>query len=240
MTTYLGSIVGGILITWAVLVHGLAIAGAACAQETNRHVMVGIGIAPLSVTSTRSATEGIVADRSTTVTQASLGGKVLLAAGFGLGPWVLALETAFSHWVAREEQDESSFDEADFVTKRSELTFGPSGRLLFIEGAVRPYVELGAGFGLLLEDADGATDSGTTLYVRGGPGVQLRLTDAASLDLTLRAGYAATSGDLEVRPFGARYNATTGLYQPIYPTSSVEYDVHEITADIAARLSIWL
>lgn len=224
----------------AVLAHFFAIAGAAHAQETERQLLIGIGIAPLSLTSTTSTMEG-AADRSATVTQASLGGKVLLAAGFGLGPWVLALETAFSHSVAREEQDESSFDQTDaFVTKRSELTFGPSGRFLFIEGAVRPYVEIGAGFGLLLEDAEGLTENGTTLYVRGGPGVQLRLTDAASLDLTLRAGYAATSGEIDMPLYGTRLNAATGLYQPIYRASSLEYDIHEITADLTARLSIWL
>jgi hypothetical protein len=229
-----------IYFAYAVLVHSCAIASAAHAQETDRQVLIGIGIAPLSVTSTTSTTDG-AADRSTTVMQASLGGKVLLAAGFGLGPWVLALEGAFSHSVAREEQDESGFDEADaFVTKRSELTFGPSGRFLFIEGAVRPYVEIGAGFGLLLEDAEGLTEDGTTLYVRGGPGVQLRLTDAASLDLTLRAGYAATSGEIEMRPLGRRYNAATGLYQPIDPVFADEYDIHEISVDVAARLSIWL
>lgn len=224
----------------AVLVHSFAIAGAADAQDTDRRVLIGIGIAPLSVTSTKSTTD-LASDRSTTVTQASLGGKVLLSGGLGLGPWVLALEAAFSHSVAREEQDESSFDGTDaFVTKRSEITLGPSGRFLFIEGMVRPYVEIGAGFGLLLEDAEGAMEDGTTLYVRGGPGVQLRLTDAASIDLALRAGYAATSGEIEMYLLGGRYNAMTGLYEQTYPASSVEYDIHEITADIAARLSIWL
>jgi hypothetical protein len=223
----------------AALAHFFAIGGRAHAQETDGQVLIGIGIAPLSVTSTTTMTEG-AGDRSTTLARASLGREVLLAAGVGIGQWVLAIETAFAHSVTRQDQDDTaSFDDV-FVTKRSEITLGPSARFLFVEGALRPFVEVGAGFGVLTVDVDGVTDNGITLYVRGGGGLQLRLTDAASLDLALRAGYAATSGKSYSPQSGGRLNATTGLYQPGYPSSSLEYDVDQLSADIAARLSIWL
>lgn len=103
---------------------------------------------------------------------------------------------------------------------------------------MRPYVEAGAGLGVLSVDAETDTDDGITLYVRGGPGVQLRLTDAVSLDLTLRLGYAATSGEVGLSILG-RYDSVTGLFRP-GPRETLEYDVDQILADVAARLSLWL
>lgn len=225
----------------AALAHFFAIGGSAHAQATDGQVLIGIGIAPLSVTDTTTTMER-GSSGSATVVQAGLGGQVLLAAGLGLGPWVLALETAFVHSVARDEQDDASFGETEsYVTKRSEITFGPSARFLFTEGALRPYVEAGAGLGVLTVDTEGFTDDGIALYVRGGPGLQLPLTDAVSLDLTLRVGYAATSGEIEAPAIvGLRLNPVTGLYEPGGSSETREYDVRELTAGVAARLSIWL
>lgn len=224
----------------AALAHFFAIGGGAHAQETDGQVLIAGGISPVSVTHTTISMDG-ERDRSTTFAQSGLGGQTRLAVGFGLGPWVLALETAFTYSVARDEQDGPSFNALEtFVTKRTEIMFGPSARFLFVEGAVRPYVETGAGFGVLRVDAEGNADDGVTLYVRGGPGLQLRLADAVSLDLTLRVGYAATTGEAERYSVLSRpVNTTTGLYEP-YATVSVEYDVRQIAADVAARISIWL
>jgi hypothetical protein len=181
-------------------------------------------------------------DRDRTLIETGLGGQVALTAGYGLGSWVLVLETALTHSVDRlhiEEGDTAFSNETEAVVKHTELTFGPGVRFLFIEGSVRPFIEVGAGLGIVMDDEPGSQGDATTLYVRGGPGAQLRLADAVSLDLALRFGYASTSAEAENNIVGSRLNATTGIFEPVYGGTH-DYSIRQITGDLFARLSIWL
>jgi hypothetical protein len=65
------------------------------------------------------------------------------------------------------------------------------------------------------------------------------LSDSSSLEVALQVGYATTPGQLEP-VVGGRFNPVTGLYSPIYSGSATDYTVQQITADVAARLSVWL
>lgn len=70
--------------------------------------------------------------------------------------------------------------------------------------------------------------------------MQVRLADAVSLDFALRVGFASTSGTLdEPAIVGRGYNATTGVYSPLY-TTRPEHMLQQLSADLFARLSIWL
>lgn len=227
----------------AALAHFFATS--ALAQETDGRVLIGAGIAPLSITRSTLKIDG-VDDRSKAFTRAGLGGQATLAAGYGLGSWVLALEASFTYEVEDEEAVVWDYGfaerDGDLVTKRTGLSIGPSVRYLFLDEALRPFIEVGAGIGY------NSTSSGssradveeTTLYARGGPGVQLRLADAVSLDLALQFGYASSSGELDLNDIiGEQYNAATGMYVPIY-VQPTDYAVAQLSAELFARLSIWL
>jgi hypothetical protein len=217
----------------------------AIAQETDGRVLIGVGVAPLSITRSTLKIDG-VDDRSKTFIRAGLGGPATLAAGYGLGSWVLALEASFTYEVEDEEDVVWDYQfaerDGDLVTKRTALSIGPSARYLFLDGALRPFVEVGAGIGFDSASSSprGSTVDETTLYARGGPGLQLRLADAVSLDLTLRFGYASTSGDLELdTTVGGEGDPGTGVLVPVYVEWS-DYTVAQLSADLFARLSIWL
>lgn len=224
----------------------LLIATSARAQETNGQVMISGGIAPVSVTYMTMKMEE-ASEQQRTFVQSGLGGETQLAAGIGLGPWVLGIETAFLYSVSHVSQDFGEYEDASeetAVSKRTDLLIGPSARFLFIEGAVRPFIEATAGIGLAATDGPGADSEGTMLYVRGGPGLQLRLAESVSLDLTLRVGYSTTSGaiDFQLPSIGQSEGNpdSQGGSPNFYFDPSLDYNVRQISVDLSARLSIWL
>lgn len=229
----------------AALARLLLVATGAHAQETDGHFMIGAGIAPVSVMYSTLKFESSPEQQRTFV-QAGLAGQAQLAAGMGFGPWVLAIEAAFLYSSAHESEEDSDFALGETsVIKRTDFMIGPTARFLFIEGAVRPFVEAGAGIGFAAVDGTGLSSEGAILlYARGGPGVQLRLADSVSLDLTLRAGYSTTSGEIDFRipPIGqSEGNPDVQGGSPDFQVDdSLEYTFRQISADLAARLSIWL
>ncbi len=223
----------------AVLAASLLIAIGARAQETDRHFMIGAGIAPVSVTSSSLKVESSPEQHGTLV-RSGLAGQAQLAAGIGLGPWVLAIETAFIYSAAHDEDTDVALAETN-VTKRTDFMIGPGARFLFIEGAVRPFVEAGAGIGLAAVDGPGPSSEGTLLYVRGGPGVQLRLADSVSLDLTLRVAYSTMSGAIDFRiPSIGQSEGNPDAGGIDFGVDSLEYTLRQLSADLAASLSVWL
>jgi hypothetical protein len=228
----------------ALLSHLLAIAPAiAYAQETDGRFLIGAGIVPAAVTHTTMKVDGMPA-QSSTLLQSPLRTQALLTAGLGLGSWVLAIDAALvraATSVDVEYDYELTTRQIKRVTKRTEIRLGPSARYLFGDGVVRPYIEVGAGLGVRVSGTGSGTRSqGDTLYAHAGPGAQVRLSDSLSLDLALQVGYTATSGELEPAVGGRRFNTVTGLYSPVYGSSGVGYTVQQLTADIAARLLVWL
>lgn len=233
----------------AALAHLLGIATSAQAQATDGQLMIGGGIAPVSVTYTKTKVEGVPEQQSTFL-QSGLGGHAQLAAGFGLGPWVLAIETAFLYSVAHETEDVDDYElgyasEETVVTKRTDFMIGPSARFLFLEGAVRPFVEAGVGIGFGAVDGPAPYSEGTMLYVRGGPGVQLRLADSVSIDLMLRVGYSTTSGEFDIQiprtgQSEGNPDAMGGTPDFGVEASGLGYNIRQISAELTARLSIWL
>ena len=142
---------------------------------------------PLSIYGTFEADGG--SEETVTSIRSGLGGDVLLAVGYGLSSWVLALETSLAY----SGDTSSGTSTAEQRSTSTELRLGPSVRLLLNEGYVRWYLEAGAGFGAASGSSSYFESSSTTLYARGGPGLQIRLVERVSLDLGLRLGYAAVS-----------------------------------------------
>jgi hypothetical protein len=227
----------------ALLTHFFVASTSTRAQDTNGAVLIGGGLVQAAMTRTTMKVDGAPA-QSTTLLQSPLDGRPLLTVGFGLGSWVLAVEAALVYSPASVDVEydyEYSAYDIKRIVERTEIRLGPSARYLFGDGEVRPFIEAGVGLGVRTSDnASDASSQGNTLYAHAGPGAQLRLSSSASLDLALHVGYATTSGELKPAIVGSRFNATTGLYAPIYSSPGPEYAVQQITADLAARLSIWL
>jgi hypothetical protein len=225
---------------WALLAHLWVTP--AHAQETDGRFLIGLGIVQTPVTHTTMKVDGRPA-QSSTLLQSPLGGQALFTAGFGLGSWVFAIEARLVRSTASvdiEYDYEYRESQIKQVARRTEVRLGPSARYLFGDGVVRPFIEAGAGLGVRISSVDsGMRSQGDTLYARGGPGAQLRLSDSSSLEVALQVGYATTPGELEP-VVGSRLNPVTGLYSPIYPGSAIDYTVQQITADVAVRLSVWL
>lgn len=217
--------------------HVTTMCSLAHGQQTDGRFLIGGGFEPLSIAWMRTKIES-QPSQSQSTTHWGPSGEVLLAFGYGFGAWVLALEAAFGNTTDRIEQVDivGSASLAEYSVSRTSLLIGPSARLLFGEASVRPFVE--AGIGLAIERvASGGSDSDSlALFTRGGPGLQLRITDTVSLDVSLRLGYTAASGtvDPDVRIILVDPN---GGELEIGPS-----DFTSTTIDVStlARLSIWL
>ena len=193
------------------------------AQQTDERFLIGGGFEPISLSWTRTKIGG-QPSQTTTTTHWGPSGEILLAFGYGLGAWVLALEAAFGTTTDTTEQVDivASASQSDYRVSRTSLVIGPSARLLFGEANVRPFVEAAIGLAIeRLASGDSESDS-LALFARGGPGLQLRLADAVSLDVSLRLGYTAASGtvDLEIGPS--------------------DFTSSALDLGTVARLSIWL
>lgn len=207
------------------------------AQQTDGQFLIGGGIEPFSIAWTRTEI-GSLPTQSTTTTHWGPSGDILLAFGYGFGAWVLALEAAFGNTTDTTEQVDivTSASEVDYSVSRTTLTIGPSARLLLGEANVRPFVE--AGIGLAIERlASGSSDSDSlALFVRCGPGLQLRLADAASLDVSFRVGYAAASGTIDPDVRVIVLDPASGEAE----IGASDFTSSAIEVSTVARLSIWL
>jgi hypothetical protein len=207
------------------------------AQQTDGRLLLGGGIVPLSFAHATVDVEQSPPEHTVTSTRTGLGGDVQLAIGYGLGSWVLAIETALTFSV-----DSTSAAIATSATDRrstySEVQIGPSARYLFNEGNLRWFLEAGAGVGWAVSSTSMTEGESTTLYARGGPGMQIRLADPVSIDLALRIGYATTSAEVEVTT--SSVGAPHRISRSNLLTALTDYSIAETTLDVAARLSIWL
>lgn len=208
------------------------------AQQTDRRFLLGGGIVPLSFAHSKINVSESPPEQTKTSTRTGLGDDVLLTLGYGIGSWVIALESALSYSVDSYGADitTASTDEDALYT---ELQIGPSLRYLFNESGVRWFLEAGAGLGSAVSSTNTAEADSRTLYVRGGPGLQIRLADPVSLDLALRLGYATTSAEVEVTADNTASPVNRASRREL-TTALTDYSIAETTVDMSARLSIWL
>lgn len=203
-------------------------------QTTDGRWLVSVGIAPLTYAHENTDIESSPGEESTSWL-VGLGGQATVLAGRGVGAWVLALELAVMHSEETTERVDitSSASMLSYDSSSTRVSVGPDVRYLFLEGRVRPFAEIGAGIGLEHNDFPGDDMDLTTLYVHGGPGLQLQLVDVASLDLLLRAEYAASSGE-----YSPGLVFASG--QLVMPTDPLDIDIKVFEVGLHARLSIWL
>jgi len=225
------------VVVLAVVLQTLALSASARAQETAGHLLIGGGIVPLSISYGTFETDA-GSEESVTSTRAGLGGDVLLAVGYGLGSWVLALETSLAMSVDTSSGSASGATTADQRSTSTELRLGPSVRYLLNEGYVRWFLEAGVGFGAATGSSSYFDSSSRTLYARGGPGLQIRLADPVSLDLALRLGYAAVSSETVLTLSADAGPLVRDMRSDLVSTTNAS--ISETTLDVGARLSIWL
>ena len=203
------------------------------AQETDGRWLLAIGIAPLGFRHAATTFDG-GSEQTSSAWEAGLGAATLMA-GSGMGRWVFAIELSVTHEEQESEQVVDIISSATIVdAKATETRFsvGPSVRYLFTEGGIRPFVEFGVGAGMAHSDLPQDETKLTVLSAHTGPGLQLELAEAASLDLHVRAAYRSSSGKLttQTQPFA----------DPAFFDGEFDVDVDTLEVALHARLSIWL
>ena len=126
----------------------------------------------------------------------------------------------------------ASISRADFSSVQ--IGVGPNVRYLFVEGSVRPFVEIGGGMTSLHSEQSTYEQDMISFYAHVGPGLQVRVVEAVSFDALLRAQYGSGSGESSLKLIVT----SGGLVDDIGTRSDVSVDTFELA--LHARISIWL